>query len=155
MLDYNRLTYAESAALAGRSALFPERTPSAAAVERLHAVADYCARFYQPSPGEADLVGLFLFRQRDQAGEDRNTMGLCHVDDSGNAVIGLSIETLQNEPFELYCYIFFHELAHLTEIEHNDAFTERLNSIMVLYFNRDTRMDSREKRRKAARKLIF
>lgn len=71
MLDYNRLTYAESAALADRSALFPERTPSAAAVERLH------------------------------------------------------------------------------------TFTERLNSIMVLYFNRDTRMDSREKRRKAARKLIF
>lgn len=155
MLDYNRLTYEDSSALAARSTLFPERTPSDTMVKQLHAVADYCARFYQPSPYDADLVGLFLFRQRDQAGEGKNTMGLCYVDGSGNAVIGMSIEAIQNEPFELCCYIFLHELAHLTDTEHNDAFTGRLNGFMMLYFNRDTRMDSRAKRLKAARKVIF
>ena len=57
--------------------------------------------------------------------------------------------------FELCCYSFLHELAHLTDTRHNDTFTERLNGFMMLYFNRDTRMDSREKRLKAARKVIF
>lgn len=155
MLDYDRLTYEESAAIARSSFLFPERTPGAAVIKKLYSLADYCAQFYDPLPGDADLVGLFLFQQRNQAGEDKNTLGLCYVDDSGEAVIGMSIEALRYEPLELCRYVFLHELAHLTDTAHNDAFTMRLNGFMVLYFNRDTRMDGRAKRRKAANMRRF
>lgn len=155
MLDYNRLTYAESAAIARNSILFPERTPDAAVIEKLHSLAAYCTKFYEPLPGDADLVGLFLFRQRNQAGEGKNTLGLCYVDDFGKAVIGMSVEALRSEPLELCRYIFLHEMAHLTDTAHNDAFTMRLNGFMVLYFNRDTRMDSRAKFRKAAGMRLF
>ncbi len=160
MIDHHRLSYEEAAQEARNSILTPEAQPSAGSLKKLYEVADFCERFYFESPGDADLVGLFLFSQREQPGIDKNTAGLCHIwmdEATGerDGIIGLSVELLKGEPVEYAQFVFMHELAHLTDIEHNDRFQEKFNSIMVGYFTRTARADSLTRRRKAQQRHWF
>lgn len=160
MLDYRKLTYAEGIPFAEQSPLVVEHSPSDVLMQRLYKVADYCSGFYAEERGDADLVGLFIFNQSEQAGADRDTFGLCHIgkptgSNEEKGIIGLSAELLRSEPFELQCYVFLHELAHLTDIDHNDKFTERLNGFMRAYCSRNERMDGRARRLKAKRAMLF
>lgn len=136
-------TYSEICAVAKKMGVFPDENPSESALEKLRAISSDCLTAYEKGPGDAELMGWYLYYQSEQAGELRESDGVCSITEDGTAVIGLSYELLHTGLPE-YCRIVgLHELAHLCEGAHNEQFARRQMELEYQYFSRKARADGR------------
>lgn len=98
---------------------------------------------YLPEKGERKLRGIFLYSNSMQDKYLSNSFGVCLPIGKKDALIGITTQLLADESEILRDLVFLHEMAHLTEIEHNERFMDRNNTLMVAYFTEHkTRLDS-------------
>lgn len=147
--SFDLLSYAETCKEIKEQGIIPDEHPTDDMIRRLRAIYDHVMKNYVSEPGDYTLKGVYLYRSSEQAGDLRNTFG--YTQDIGNheALIGLSYELLEYSDMKVFHdNVFIHELAHLTEWEHNETFQYRFNDLLFdYYFYNRIRTDARDRRR--------
>ncbi len=135
------MNYKEICDIAKKEGMKPDYAASSASVDRLKEVEKVCLRCYYASPDDAELIGSYLFYQSEQSGEAKHWDAVCNLTEGGKAIIGVSHELMNCGSKEFCEIVYLHELAHLTEIEHNERFMEIFNELEYEYFIRNRRTD--------------
>lgn len=140
----NFLSYEETCSTVKRFGVVPEENPSPDMIRKIRTIIDRCLSHYVPLSGDFKLKGVFLYREEKQAGDLRQTYGYSLEVGEGIAFIGLSCGLLEYDMPVFHEVVFLHELAHLTEWEHNEVFQNRFNELEFDYFfYNKVRLDSR------------
>lgn len=148
------LSYAETCRKIKEQGIIPDEHPSDDFIRRLREIYDRCMAHYIPYPEDYTLKGVFLFRASEQASNLKNYYGMLPDIGNNEAVIGLSREILEYSDMKVFHdLVFLHELAHLTECDHNERFQIRFSDLEFDYFfyNR-VRTDARDHRKINRRK---
>jgi len=82
------------------------------------------------------LIYIYHFDQKEQ-GRFNDCLGLCTKYSDKTAVIGVADELLQYRDYDNQLTVFLHEVAHLEDISHSQAFVKHLDRI-IAEFNRAT-----------------
>lgn len=135
------MNYKDICEIAKKEGLKPDYAASSASIDRLKEAELVCLRCYSALPEDAEYIGSYLYHQSEQSGEAKFWDAVCTVTKDGRAVIGVSHELMNCGSKEFVQIVFLHELAHLTEIEHNEAFMDRYNELEYEYFMRNRRAD--------------
>lgn len=137
------MEYKEICDIAKKMGMMPDYKASKESIKAVKEIELVCFRCHYERPNDADFVGSYLYYQSEQSGDNKNADGMCSITDDGRAVIGLSHELLKSGSNEFCQIVFLHEMAHLTEIGHNEKFMERFNELEYEYFMRNRRNDGK------------
>ena len=142
-------TYQKTCDIIKSFGVIPEEKPPEKILRRLQNIVDRCLLHYKPLPDDFTLKGVYIYREREQAGDSRYTYGNTQQVSDNEALIGLSLELLEyNDMSVFHDLVFVHELAHLTEWEHNEYFQDRFNDLEFdYYFYNRVRVDSKDFRK--------
>ena len=135
------MNYKEICEIAKKEGMKPDYAASSASIDRLKEMELVCLRCYSALPEDAEFIGSYLYYQSEQSGDAKFWDAVCTVTKDGRAVIGVSHELMNCGSKEFCEIVFLHELAHLTEIEHNEDFMDRFNELEYEYFMRNRRAD--------------
>ena len=135
------MKYKEICEIAKKEGMKPDYAASSASIDRLKETELVCLRCYSALPEDAEFIGSYLYYQSEQSGDAKFWDAVCTVMKDGRAVIGVSHELMNCGSKEFCEIVFLHELAHLTEIEHNEDFMDRFNELEYEYFMRNRRAD--------------
>ncbi len=135
------MNYKEICEIAKNEGLMPDCNASSESIDRLKETELVCLRCYSALPEDAEYIGSYLYYQSEQPGDAKYWDAVCAVTKDGKAVIGVSHELMRCGSKEFIQIVFLHELAHLTEIEHNEKFMDRFNELEYEYFMRNRRAD--------------
>lgn len=135
------MNYKEICDIAKNEGMKPDYAASSASIDRLKEAELVCLRCYSALPEDAEFIGSYLYHQSEQPGDAKFWDAVCTITKDGKAVIGVSHELMNCGSKEFAEIVFLHELAHLTEIEHNEDFMNRFNEFEYEYFMRNRRTD--------------
>lgn len=135
------MKYKEICEIAKKEGMKPDYAASSSSIDRLKEAELVCLRCYSALPEDAEYIGSYLYYQSEQSGDAKYWDDVCAVTKDGKAVIGVSHELMNCGSKEFIQIVFLHELAHLTEIEHNEKFMDRFNELEYEYFMRNRRAD--------------
>lgn len=135
------MNYKEICEIAKKEGMIPDFNASSKNIDKLKKIETVCFQCYDKCPNDAEYLGAFLYHQSGQPSVYINADAICCINDDGAAVIGVSYELLNCGSKEFCEVVFIHEMAHLTEIEHNETFMDRYNQLEYEYFMRNRRAD--------------
>ena len=150
MKDFTLWSYQKTAEIAEHlSEAKPLKNPDKGLLQKMHEVVSKCLRHYEPMERDLQLRGVYLFscsEQKTDAGK-YSFARITTIDDT-DAIIGLSQELLTLTRAGFPEIVFYHELSHLTVVEHNELFNLRLNQVMYDAYGRpESRYDSVQEER--------
>lgn len=138
------MNYETICRIAKKEGVMPDCNVSSKNIDVLKGIETVCLKCYHKRPEDAEFIGSYFYYQSEQPGGLKYADAVCSITEDNRAVIGVSHE-LMNCGSKQFCEIvFLHELAHLTEIEHNENFMDRFNELEYEYFMKIRRADGRK-----------
>ena len=119
---------------------FRGQLPNRALLDELDSVAADCMAAYEPQAGDRELVGFFCYGALEGSAENieaaKGADGICYIGRDGRAAIGIPAALLVAPSLREYVRVAVvcHELAHLSEDEHNDRFVARMMDHQYSYY---------------------
>ena len=131
------LTYGETCAVAEAFGIVPIEEPSEIRRKQIQGIISRCMMHYVPASGESKLLGVYLYKDWEQAEEFQNTYGFALEVTADGCIIGLSESLFDCDIQVHHDLVFLHETAHLSEMNHGDEFQLRYNRLEFdyLYYN--------------------
>ena len=100
-MKIDQQAYQRTCTIAKAAGMVPLQNPTEEQLLILGKIVEDCEAAYEPLPGDATLLGWYLFQQREQKEDQCNSDGVCSINDDLIAVIGLSVEMLERSDSEL------------------------------------------------------